>query len=686
MSPQDPTDTASTEHSYGTWPSEITSDLLVRSAVGLGGPALSAGDVWWSELRPSEGGRVQLVRKRAHDDPEDLLPDGFSARTRVHEYGGGAWWLHGETMFFTNWEDQRLYRIDPKGSPVPLTPEPSEPGADRYADGRCTKDGRWIVCVRERHTADGQVLNELVGVLGDQDGSSEPLEPVVLRSHADFVSNPRLSSDDEMMCWLEWDLPRMPWEGTELWVAGLDTVGESISMHQPERVLGGAEVSLAQPRWNPTGELSVVSDEDGWWNLWSFPRPARPTPDTARQVTKVPGELAEPQWVFGQSDWAITPTGHLVGCWRYDGVDHLGIMRRDTWGEVEWVPLPYTSIDGLATGDGSEVAFVAASFTQEPQVVSVDADLLGADREPPLTIQRPARDLGISQDWFAVPEAVTFPTGDGEQAHALVYPPTNPNCTGPADERSPLLVLSHGGPTGAARPMLNLAVQYWTSRGWTVADVNYRGSVGYGREYRQLLEGRWGVADVEDCVAVAGWLADQGRVDRQRLVIKGGSAGGFTTLAALTFHDTFSAGSSHYGVADLEMLAADTHKFESRYLEFLVGPYPERQDLYRERSPIQHVEELSCPLVVLQGAEDQIVPPNQAERIVEALRGKGLPVAYLLFEGEQHGFRKAESIKQAIEAERYFFSRVLDIEGEPADGDTGAQDQPPVVIENLKPA
>ncbi|MCC5952342.1 MAG: S9 family peptidase [Acidimicrobiia bacterium] len=664
---------------YGSWSSPFTTEMLAQSTVRLGGPFLAAGDIWWSELRPTEGGRVQVVRRGAHGRAVDQLPEGFSARSRVHEYGGGAWWLHGDLLFIVNWEDQRIWRLDPDGSTHPLTPDIEPAGSHRYADGRVTADGRWLICVRERHEG-GEVYNELVAVradLGDDDTGQplEPAEPTVLWFDADFVSHPRVDKTDGHLAWIQWNHPDMPWDASQLWVAGLDTIGESVTLEKPERVMGGGNESLTQPEWSPTGHLHVVSDADGWWNLWAFSRPGRPAAGTATQVTKVEGELAAPQWVFGQSTYCFTATTHMVGIWRFDGIDHLGVMRRDDWGDVTWIDTPYTALEGICAGDGSEVAMLAGSFTAEHEVVSVDADLLRPGRIPPFAVRRPAHDLEVDPAWVSIPRPVTFPSDEGREAHALYYPPHNPEFDGPSEERPPLLVLSHGGPTASARPVLQRAVQAFTSRGWAVVDVNYGGSTGFGRPYRRLLDGRWGEVDVADCANAAHWLAEQGLADGDRLVIKGGSAGGFTTLAALTFRGGFAAGSSHYGVADLEALARDTHKFESRYLDRLVGPYPEAAELYRQRSPIHHVDRLACPIILLQGAEDAIVPPEQARAMADAVASKGLPVAMVVFDGEQHGFRKADTIKRALEAELYFFAKVLGFE--PAD------ELAPVEVRNL---
>lgn len=670
---------------YGSWPSPITAELLVAASVGLGGPILDAGDLWWSELRPTEGGRVQLVRQPRHGPSTEVLPEGVSARTRVHEYGGGAWTVADRTAYYVDWSDQRLYALEPGGRPVALTPPSPAAGEHRYADLVVGRGRRWLACVRERHDTGGEAVNELVAVRTRPDG--DPAEPIVLWSGPDFVSSPRVSPTGAVVAWLQWDHPRMPWDGTELWVAelvGHDTGAPRLA--RPQRVMGGPDESVTQPRWSPSGVLHAVSDADGWWNLWAFPTPGAPTPGTAEQRTFVAGELGQPQWVFGQSTWCFTTGGDVVGSWRFDGVDHLGLVPGHGDGTVRWLDLPYTSFDGVTAGDGDTVAFLAASFRAEPSVVLLEdpAELTDVTAsvgpsegalDQHLRVVRPPRDVGVDPDWWSVPEHVTFPTTGGRQAHAHLYRPHSPTHEAAAGERPPLLVLTHGGPTSAARPLLDLKVQHWTSRGWAVVDVDYGGSTGYGRAYRRQLDGAWGIVDVDDCEAVTRWLAEHGEIDPDRVAIKGGSAGGFTTLCALAFRDAFRAGSSLYGVGDLEALARDTHKFEARYLDTLVGPYPERRDLYEARSPIHHLEGLDTPLIVFQGLEDAVVPPNQAEAIVDAVRRKGVPVAYLPFEGEQHGFRRAATIRRVVEAEQYFLTRVFGIE--PAD------ELEPVEIENL---
>ncbi len=670
---------------FGSWSSPITADLIVAKSVSIGEVAVGGDDVWWSEARPEEGGRIQLVRHRPGGGAVDVLPEGFAARTRVHEYGGGAWWLHGSDVVFVNWTDQRLYRLaGGTDAPVPLTPEPAERHGDRYADGRFTADGRWVVCVRERHEGSGgEPVNEIVAVRVHPDG--DPVDPVVLVSGSDFVASPRVSPAGDLLAWFRWDHPDMPWDGTELCVASLsdDQSDEGrIATGDTRVVAGGRDESISQPEWTADGSLLFISDRTDWWNLHRVSADAiRGLVDTGSPVTVVPiapvdAEIGVPHWVFDSSRYAVLADGRILVAWFKGGIDHLGVIPAEG-GAMIPLESPFTALASVrAFGRGAVV--VGASPTTESVVAVLDIPAHpDIDGSTPVmsAILRPSRDLGIDPSWYSVPEPITFATSGDRFAHALYYPPTNPEFTAPDGERAPLIVLSHGGPTSAARPQLNLGVQYWTSRGFGVVDVNYGGSTGFGRSYRRRLIGEWGIVDVDDSIAATRFLVDRGDADRDRLIIRGGSAGGFTTLSALTFREVFAAGCSLYGVADLEALARDTHKFEARYLDSLIGPWPGRSDIYIERSPIHHVEDLECPLIVLQGLEDEIVPPNQSQMIVEALDANGVPWAYLEFDGEQHGFRQAATIKRALEAEAYFYSRVL--------GFDLADDVPPVDIAHL---
>ncbi|MBW3556633.1 MAG: prolyl oligopeptidase family serine peptidase [Actinobacteria bacterium] len=626
-----------TTASFGSWSSPITSDLLVEKVVRLSQVLVDGEDVYWNESRPAEGGRQVVVRRTPSGALADVLPAGFSARTLVHEYGGQSFAVWRGTVFFSNFDDQRLYRITAGDGDVrPLTAEPTTPRSERYADPVVTPDGSWLVCVRERHLA-GEVVNDVVAVPTEGGGA------VVLAEGHDFFAAPRLSADGSKLCWLSWDHPNMPWDGTELWAAPL---ADGRLAGEAHRVAGGTTESISQPRWSPDGRLHYVSDATGWWNLYAADGEpgAKPTPLVQREA-----EFSGPDWVFGQSTYAFFDHDLIVASWSEAGSGRFGTVGPE-W--LQEVPVPYSSVESVQPVPGG-VVVIAGSPSQAPAVVRVS--LPSGDTE----VLRRSREDRIDGDYLSEPEALEFPTEGGLTAFALYYPPRNRDFEAPVEEKPPLVVMSHGGPTSATSSVLNLAVQYFTSRGMAVVDVNYGGSTGYGREYRERLRGRWGVVDVDDCVNAALHLADHGLVDRNRLVIRGASAGGYTTLAALTFRDTFTAGASHYGVADVEALAKDTHKFESRYLDGLIGPYPASRALYVERSPIHHTHRLQRPMILFQGVEDEVVPPEQAEMMAAALRAKGIPFAYLAFEGEQHGFRRAETIKRVAEAEVWFYGRIL---------------------------
>jgi len=621
---------------YGSWPTPIDSELVVRAAARLGEVVVDGDDVWWSESRPGEGGRSAIVRRSADGTSTDVLPAPWNARTRVHEYGGGAWTVSDGTLWFTEFSDQRLYRLDPgSDTPTAVTPEPPVPSGVRHADLRGVPGG--LLAVRETH-AEGDraadVVNEIVRV--GADGATE-----VLVSGPDFVSDPRLAPDGVTLSWLQWNHPDMPWDAAGLVVRAADGTDHVLA--------GGPGESVVQPVWGEDLALWFFSDRTDFWSLYRKRPHQGPEP-----VIEVGGDIAGPQWVFGQSRFALLSDGRVVFAYGRDGADRLAVLEAD--GSIRELDLPF-GVYRSVTAQGTAVVCVAAGPSSEPVVLRVDVD--GGEPE----ILRPARDLGLDPGWFSRPEHLTFPTTDAgtgiTEAHALVYPPTNPEATAPEGDLPPLMVVVHGGPTANAVPALDLEVQYWTSRGFCVADVDYRGSTGYGRRYRDALQGRWGIVDLDDVVACARFLADSGRVDPARMTIRGGSAGGYTTLAALTMRPgVFTAGASHYGVADLGALAAETHKFESRYLDGLVAPWPAGADVYAERSPINHVAALDTPLAVFQGDEDQVVPPEQAEVIVAALRAKGVPHAYLLFAGEQHGFRKAENIRAALDGELSFYAQV----------------------------
>ncbi len=610
---------------FGAWPSPITADSLVAGATGVGEVVPDGADVWWAESRPDEGGRTALMRWRDGAVAE-MTPGGANVRTRVHEYGGGSWWVDGGDAFYVDYADQRLRLLSGDGEPVLLTEEPAVRAGLRYADGRLSADRAWYVCVREQHGDPGESgahaepENQIVAVATD--GS---MRVEVLAAGADFYACPRPSPDGTQVAWVQWSHPNMPWDDTELWLADL----ADGAVANARRVIGGGAESVWQPEWHPrSGTLHYLSDRSDLWWLYEL--------GVDDPVVAGP-EITTPGWVFGTSRYA----------WRLDGDTATPITIGVTDGVEHCEVAPAQTFFGNLRGNEHGLVWSAASWAEESSVWR------GATRI------KAARDIGLDAAFLPAGEGITFPTSGGDEAHAIFYAPANPGCVGPPGARPPLLVLAHGGPTSAARSTLDLTKRYWTSRGVAVVDVNYRGSVGYGRAYRQKLNGQWGVADVDDCLAAARFLVERGDVDPDQLLIKGGSAGGFTVLAALVASDRFAAGASRYGVADLAVLATDTHKFEARYLDSLIGPWPEARDLYEQRSPINHVERLTSPMIVLQGDEDEVVPPNQSHMVVEALRANGVRVEYLEFAGEQHGFRKAENIVAALEAELTFFGEVL---------------------------
>jgi dipeptidyl aminopeptidase/acylaminoacyl peptidase len=639
---------------YGSWKSPVTSDLIVSATVGLGQIALDGADTYWVELRPAEGGRNCVVRRTPDGTVTDVTPHGFNARTRVHEYGGGDFAVNDGAVYFANFADQRVYRQRTATAPHPLTPE----GGFRYSDFFLDALRGRLYAVREDHGEEGrEAVNTLVSL--DADGAGNEDGGLVIAEGNDFYSTPRLSPDGTRLAWLTWNHPNLPWDGCELWVGELGADG---TLSGSRRVAGGADESIFQPEWSPSGVLHFVSDRNNWWNIYRLGEDGE-----AVAVHEADAEFGVPQWVFGLSTYAFASDELIVCAFARGGDWSLGLL--DTRARrLQRLELPYTDI-GYVRADSGRAVFRAGSPTERASVVELDL----ATRETRLL--RQASEVAVAPAYVSTPRAVEFPTEGGRTAHAFYYPPRNPDFEAPEGERPPLLVKCHGGPTSAASSVLRLDTQYWTSRGIAVLDVNYGGSTGYGRDYRQRLNGEWGVVDVDDCVNGAKYLIERGEVDGARCVITGGSAGGYTTLNALTFRDTFRAGASHFGVSDLTVFVGDTHKFESRYLERLIGPYPARKDLYYERSSINFTERLSCPVIFFQGLEDKVVPPNQAELMVEALRKKRLPVAYVAFEGEQHGFRKAENIKRALDGELYFYSRVFNF--------SLADEVEPVEIENL---
>ncbi|WP_338431608.1 S9 family peptidase [Synechococcus elongatus] len=638
---------------YGSWRSPISADLIVQGSVGLSGVALSGGDRYWLESRPTERGRTTLIRQSVAGHVEELTPAPWNVRTRAHEYGGGAYCIDQGVVYFSHDKDQRLYRLIPGQDPQPLTPELPL----KFADGLIDRQRHRWIGVREDHRPEGEAIDAIVGI----PLTGETSEGQVLAIGADFYASPRLSADGQRLAWLTWSHPNMPWDGTELWVAEFQSDG---LLTTPQKVAGGNSESVFQPEWLPDGRLGFVSDRSGWWNLYCWDG------QTTQAIAPTEAEFGLPQWVFGMRTWAPIDRDRWLAASTKAGHWSLSLVDLAT-GSLKPFDLPFTDISGLVV-EGDRALFTGAGPDRPGAVVELQIS------SGEWQVLKSSSSLDLDPRYLSIPQSIAFPSANGRVAYGHFYPPSNPDYQAPADEKPPLLVKSHGGPTAQTRSSLSLGIQYWTSRGIAILDVDYGGSTGYGRPYRDALQGQWGIVDVEDCAAGAQWLAEQGLVDGDRLCIDGGSAGGYTTLCALTFTDVFKAGASRYGIGDLKALAEDTHKFESRYLDGLIGPWPAAADLYRERSPIHYVDQLNCPVIFFQGLEDKVVPPAQAETMVAALKAKGLPVAYVPFPEEQHGFRQAANIKRSLEGELYFYSQIF--------GFKLADEIEPVAIANWPPA
>ncbi|HEV7958520.1 MAG TPA: prolyl oligopeptidase family serine peptidase [Acidimicrobiales bacterium] len=641
---------ATERSAFGSWTSPITSQLLVADVVGLSFPSVEDGAYYWIEARPTEAGRNVLVRRGIEGDRADVFGPEFAARTLVHEYGGRCYVVRGSTVYFSNFADQRLYRLEIGKEPVALTPDPPSLRSWRYADPVVSPDGTFLVCVRERH--DGDVVNDLVAIAID--GTAEPM--VMAEGH-DFFSSPTFSRDGRRLAYIAWDHPNMPWDTTLLYEVELEEHAHSTSRRV---VVANPDESVIQPQYDARGALIFLSDRTGWWNLY------RDTPSGPVALYPLEAEFGRPAWQFGFSDYAPLINGSLVAAWQLPDGSHLGVL--DSTGMHE-VALDWPIISSVAS-DGIDFVGLVASPVKPAALVRVDLSS-GAETNLATSFVNT-----VDPAYLSVPQPVEFATESGLTAHALYYAPTNHDFEGPKDEAPPLIVAVHGGPTGSYSAALNYSTQYWTSRGFAVVDVNYGGSAGYGRAYRERLKGAWGIVDLDDCVNAARFLAESDRANPRALLIHGGSAGGYTTLCALTFRDVFATGASYFGLADLGTFVKGTHKFESRYLDGLVGPWPEARAIYEQRSPVFHTDLLRTPMILFQGLEDAVVPPDQADSMAEALRTKGIPFAYLTYEGEQHGFRQAKNIVRTAEAELSFYAHAL--------GFTPADDIESITIENAE--
>ncbi|TNF04993.1 MAG: S9 family peptidase [Gammaproteobacteria bacterium] len=622
---------------FGCWSSPIVPELLTNGLPGYAFPQFDNGNLYWLETRPWENGRSVIVCRHADGTVEDALPAPLSCRSKVHEYGGSPYIVSEDVLYFCLYDDQRVYALpldDPKALPQPITPDAKFCFADFCIDSARQR----LICVMEDHSQPGEPQNLIAAIPLNGNMALQPL-----CEGEDFYAYPRLDNNDQQLCWISWNHPDMPWDNTRLWLSTLDDDGLPVT---PELIAGQGDESVTQPRWSPDNHLYFVSDRDNWWNLYRAANNQQ-----VEALLPMSAEFATPLWILGMSNYDFCNDGTILCSYSADGSWSLATLAP---GSSTLLPVEtsYTQISDIhCHGNSGWLVGAAPQFSAELAAWTAN------DRN--LTTVAQGEPLGIDEGFLSHPQSISFPSDEGTTAHGFYYPPSNPNYSAPENTKPPLIVVCHGGPTGATGTGLNLKLQYWTSRGFAVLDVNYRGSTGYGRDYRHALDGQWGIADVEDVVAGTRYLIEQQLVDRKKVAIRGSSAGGYTVLAALCFQDIFRAGACLYGIGDLETLARDTHKFESRYLDRLVGPYPEQQETYRSRSPIHHVDRFDCPVIFFQGLDDRVVPPEQALTMVKALRQKQMAVAYLPFEGESHGFRKAETIKTALEAELYFYGRVF---------------------------
>lgn len=633
--------TLSRKAAYGSWLSPITSDLIVAESVILSEPLIDRDCVYWLEGRPNERGRTAIVQFDSNGQLSDLIDTRFNARSRVHEYGGGAYTVNQGTVYFSNSKkeisDQNLYRVSREGQPVELTHEPNL----RYADLVIDEYRNELICIREDHRGRGEAVNEIVSVALDGSGRTQ-----TLLSGNDFYSSPALNSHGNRLAWLTWNHPNLPWTSNQLWVA--DFINGAIL--RPQQIAGRLGESILQPKWSPDGTLYFISDREEWWNI------SRLRNQRIECVTPMAAEFGQAQWHFGMSTYAFISSEVIICAYTVRGIWKLATLDANTL-QLTNINLPYQTIS-FVRALNNIIVFRGSSPISPAAIIQLDLST-----QTTKILHQSTKDIKDLVPYLSIPKEIEFPTADGKTAYAFFYAPKNPNFEAPTDRLPPLIVKNHGGPTASASNSLDMRTQFWTSRGFAVLDVNYGGSTGYGREYRFRLEHNWGIVDLNDCVSAAEYLVKQRIVNGSTLAISGTSAGGFTTLCALTFRNVFSAGASHYGIGNLKSLATDVHKFESHYLEWLVGPYPDGAAEYEKRSPIEFVDKITVPVIFFQGSDDPIIPPAQAELMVDALRSRGIPFGYFLFAGEQHGFRRADSIKRALDAELYFYATHLLREG-----------------------
>lgn len=639
--------TPKTRAPYGSWPSPVKPSNVSTAGISYSELQVVGDTLYWLENRPNEEGRACIVERQSDGSIRDLTPAPFNVRTAVHEYGGGSWLKTGSALFFCNYSDQQIYRVSDNEPPSSLTPGDN---GFRYADFAMDEDRGNLYCIREDHSGNAEAVNTLVMLDAREGGKGE-----IIFEGTDFVAAPRLSPDGSELAWISWNHPKMPWDETTLHLAKLDKEGRAKSV---ETLKSPEPASILQPTWSPDSKLHFVADWENWWNLYCW------EDGESKRLHAHEAEFGWPAWIFSLQNYTLLSENLAFVSYGKMGEWFTGELDLKT-GALTTIGEAWSSVRSVTrTNKG------AAFFAERPNAATGLYEIVQGKIH---TIFEP-NEIGLDQRDISVPEAIAFPTSDGETAYGFYYPPANKSFEGPQGKAPPLFVKVHGGPTTATTSAYSSRTQYWTNRGFAVLDLNYRGSTGFGRTYRHKLQGTWGIADVEDAIHGAQYLVSEGSADKDKLAISGGSAGGYTVLSALTFHDTFTAGASYFGVSDVEALAADTHKFESRYVDGLIGPYPEAIDIYRERSPIHATEKLNVPLLLLQGLEDKVVPPSQSEDIYKALKSKGVPVAYIAFEKEGHGFRIAANIEKSLEAELHFYGRAFDF--------TPADAAEPFVIDN----
>jgi dipeptidyl aminopeptidase/acylaminoacyl peptidase len=617
------------------WKSDITTDFILSDSVRLGEVQIDNGNIFFLEGRPSEKGRNAIVKMR-DEKSKCILPVEYNARSKVHEYGGGAYTVSKDRVYFINFSDQRIYLLE-KEKLTPITKE----GNFSYSEMVINEKLNKLYCIREDHSQE-EIKNEIVNI----DLKTKKIS--IVATGCDFYSSIAINSDCKKMVFLQWNHPNMPWDGTELVLADIEANG---SISNEKSVAGGVDISIFQPRWSANGDLYYISDKTNWWNIYRY------RDGKAENITPANAEFGYPQWVFGLSNYDFVEKGnkkYIVCTYCQNGKKYLATLDLESL-ELKNFDMPFNSYN-YVQGYKNRAYFIGGSPTLANSLVELDID------SGKYKILKKSKDVSVEIEDISVAEFIEFPTENNKTAYGYFYPPKNKKYKLKKGCLPPLIVKSHGGPTAGARTSLDLETQYWTSRGFAVVDVDYGGSIGYGKEYRKRLEKMWGIVDVDDCVNAAKYLISKNLVDKDKLIIKGGSAGGYTTLCALTYRDVFAAGVSYFGVSDLEPFVEDTHKFESRYLDSLIGEYKTNREVYLTRSPIHYTDKLSCPVLLLQGNEDKIVPPSQSEKMFDALLKKKIPTAYILFENEQHGFRQSQTIKRAIEAEVYFYSKIFGLQ------------------------